>query len=138
MKHATCLADLGLETVERVLSNANHWKKEPPGKHLAEKILGLLFFNPSLRTRPSFEAVMLRGGGSAITLDAGNDTWKLEDRIGAVMDGDRPEHLKEAAAVLSRYVDALGLRTFASGVDDESIMRTASSAPLRSMPRCRS
>lgn len=62
---------------------------------------------------------MMRGGGNAIVLDAGNDTWKLEDRVGAVMDGDRPEHLKEAVPVLSRYVDSLGIRTFAAGVDDD-------------------
>lgn len=79
----------------------------------------MLFFNPSLRTRASFEAVMLRGGGNAIVLDAGA-TWKVEDRVGATMDGDRPEHLKEAVPVLSRYVDALAVRTFAAGLDDDA------------------
>lgn len=119
MKHATSAARLGLENIERILAAAHRWKQTPPANHLAGKILGMLFFNPSLRTRTSFEAVMLRGGGNAVVLDAGNDTWKLEDRIGAVMDGDRPEHLKEAVPVLSRYVDSLGVRTFAAGVDDE-------------------
>ena len=119
MKSATCIARLGLETVDRVISTARTWKTEPHRKHLADKILGMLFFNPSLRTRTSFEAVMMRGGGNAIVLDAGNDTWKLEDRLGAIMDGDRPEHLKEAASVLSRYVDALAIRTFATGADDD-------------------
>jgi N-acetylornithine carbamoyltransferase len=119
MKSATCIASLGLETVDRVLATARTWKTQPHRKHLADKILGMLFFNPSLRTRTSFEAVMMRGGGNAIVLDAGSDTWKLEDRLGAIMDGDRPEHLKEAASVLSRYVDALAIRTFATGVDDD-------------------
>jgi len=119
MKHATSAARLGLEIIDRVLATARAWKREPHRKHLEGKILGMLFFNPSLRTRTSFEAVMMRGGGTAIVLDAGNDTWKLEDRIGAVMDGDRPEHLKEAVPVLSRYVDSLGVRTFAAGVDDD-------------------
>ncbi|MGI8819266.1 MAG: N-acetylornithine carbamoyltransferase [Chthoniobacterales bacterium] len=119
MKHATSLAKIGLENAARILQTAHAWKKEPPRPHLAGKILGMLFFNPSLRTRASFEAVMLRGGGHAIVLDAG-DTWKVEDRVGAVMDGDRPEHLKEAVPVLSRYVDALGVRTFAANTDDDS------------------
>ncbi len=119
MKHATSAAQLGLETIDRVLTTARAWKLDPPRNHLAGKILGMVFFNPSLRTRTSFEAVMLRGGGGAIVLDAGNDTWKLEDRLGAIMDGDRPEHLQEAVPVLSRYLDSLGVRTFAAGVDDD-------------------
>jgi len=80
----------------------------------------MLFFNPSLRTRVSFEAVMARGGGSAVVMEAGNSTWKFEDRPGAVMDVDRAEHLKEAVPVLCRYVDALAVRTFADGVDDDA------------------
>lgn len=119
MKHATSIAGLGLETVERILATAHAWKREPHRRHLEGRLLGMLFFNPSLRTRASFEAVMLRGGGNAIVLDAGN-TWKVEDRPGAVMDGNRPEHLKEAVPVLSRYVDALAVRTFAAGLNDDA------------------
>ncbi len=118
MKHATSISAFGLETAAHILSTAHAWKKEPHRRHLEGKLLGMLFFNPSLRTRASFEAVMLRGGGGALVLDAGA-TWKVEDRVGAVMDGDRPEHLKEAVPVLSRYVDALGVRTFAANSDDE-------------------
>jgi N-acetylornithine carbamoyltransferase len=120
MKHATRLSDLGLETLDRVLSIAKAWKREPHRKHLTDKLFGMVFFNPSLRTRASFETVMIRGGGSAIVLDIGSTTWKLEERIGAVMDGDRAEHLKEAVPVLSRYMDALGVRTFAQGLDDDA------------------
>ncbi|HEY0369841.1 MAG TPA: N-acetylornithine carbamoyltransferase [Chthoniobacterales bacterium] len=120
MKHATCISDLGLEVVDRILASAKTWKPEPHRKHLVGKILGMVFFNPSLRTRASFEAVMLRGGGDAIVFEPGAGTWKLEDRIGVVMDGDRPEHLKEAVPVLSRFVDALGVRSFAGGHDDDA------------------
>ena len=73
------------------------------------RILGMVFFNPSLRTRTSFEAAMLRFGGHAITLSAGGDTWRLEHRDGVVMDGDRVEHVREGAAVLGRYCDVLGV-----------------------------
>ena len=63
---------------------------------------------------------MARGGGSSAVMEAGNSTWKLEHLLGAVMDSDRPEHLKEAVPVLCRYVDALAVRTFADGVDDDA------------------
>jgi len=120
MKHATRLSDIGLETVNHILSTAKAWKGKPHPKHLPDKLLGMLFFNPSLRTRVSFEAVMARGGGNAVVMEAGSSTWKFEDRLGAVMDVDRAEHLKEAVPVLCRYVDALAVRTFADGVDDDA------------------
>ena len=120
MKHATCLSDIGLEILNRILSTAKAWKRKPHPKHLRDKLLGMLFFNPSLRTRASFEAVMARGGGNAMVMEAGSSTWKFEYRIGAVMDADRAEHLKEAVPVLCRYVDALAVRTFAGGVDDNA------------------
>jgi len=119
MRHATGIQDLGIAGVEDILARALAWKLGPHPKHLVDKILGMVFFNPSLRTRASFEAVMARGGGSSIVLEVGNGVWKLEDREGAVMDGDRAEHIKEAAPVLSRYVDLLAVRTFAGGADDE-------------------
>src|SRR5664279_5681447 len=129
MKHATRFSDLGLEGVDRILSTAKAWKARPHPKHLRDKILGMVFFNPSLRTRASFEAVMARGGGSAIVIEAGSGSWKLEDRVGAVMDGSSAEHLQEAVPVLSRYVDALGVRSFAEGTNDDAdhgdpVMRT--------------
>ncbi|MFI4967367.1 MAG: N-acetylornithine carbamoyltransferase [Gammaproteobacteria bacterium] len=120
MRHFTRIADLGVEGVASVLDEAMAWKRQGPGAHLAGKLLGMVFFNPSLRTRASFEAAMLRGGGNALVLDVGNGVWKLEDRVGAVMDGDRPEHIKEAIPVLGRYADALAVRTFGALVDDDA------------------
>ncbi|HOC19405.1 MAG TPA: N-acetylornithine carbamoyltransferase [Vicinamibacterales bacterium] len=119
MRHFTCLADLGPDGVHAVLDQAIAWKRCPPEAHLAGKILGMVFFNPSLRTRASFEAVMARGGGHAIVLEVGGGVWKLEDRIGAVMDQDRAEHVREAVPVLGRYVDLLAVRTFASCTNDD-------------------
>ncbi len=119
MKHATRLSDLGPEVIDRLLARAKEWKAQPHPKHLRDKILGMVFFNPSLRTRTSFEAVMARGGGHAVVIEAGAGTWKLEDRVGVIMNGDRPEHLKEAVPVVSRYVDALAVRSFSSLTSDE-------------------
>lgn len=81
---------------------------------LRRRILTMLYFNPSLRTRASFESAMLRFGGHAFSLVVGGDTWKLETRDGVRMDGDAAEHIREAAPVLSRYCDVLGVRTFAT------------------------
>ncbi len=80
---------------------------------LRGRIVTMLFFNASLRTRTSFEAAMLRYGGHAICLNVGGDTWKLEYRDGVVMNADTAEHIREAAPVLGRYGDALAVRTFA-------------------------
>lgn len=120
MRHFTRLADLGVQGVEEVLDAALAWKKLPPDAHLRDKLLGMVFFNPSLRTRASFEAVMLRSGGHAIVLEVGGGVWKLEDRTGAVMNVDKPEHIREAIPVLGRYVDALAVRTFAALVNDDA------------------
>lgn len=119
MKHATCLSDLGLDGLYTILSTAKAWKNKPHPQHLRGKLLGMVFFNPSLRTRASFEAVMARGGGGAIVIEAGSSAWKLEDRVGVIMNEDRPEHLKEAVPVLSRFVDALAVRAFALANDDD-------------------
>ena len=145
MRHFTRLADLGPQGVASVLARALAWKRQPPGRHLEGRLLGMVFFNPSLRTRASFEAVMARGGGHAIVLEVGGGVWKLEDRIGAVMDQDRAEHVKEAVPVLGRYVDLLAVRTFAACAnDDEDVrdpvmqaFRDYSSVPVISMESAR-
>lgn len=145
MKHLTHIRDLGPEGVETILAKAAAWKKQAPGTVFQGRILGMVFFNPSLRTRTSFESVMLRSGGHAIVLDVGNGVWKLEDRVGAVMNADRAEHIKEAAPVLSRFVDMLGVRTFSAGGDDEqdevdpviNAFRRHATVPLVSMESAR-
>ena len=123
MRHFTRLADLGPDGLRLVLDQARAWKRNPPGAHLSGQLLGMVFFNPSLRTRASFEAAMARGGGRSIVLEVGGGVWKLEDRIGAVMDQDRAEHVKEAVPVLGRYVDLLAVRTFATCADDGEDVR---------------
>ena len=101
-----------------LIERARAWKAGLDEKPLAGKSVGLVFLNPSLRTRVSMEVAVAQLGGHAVTLDAGS-AWKLEFADGAVMDGDRVEHVKEAARVLSRYVDAIGVRAFPGLVDRE-------------------
>lgn len=118
LPHITHISDLGPAGVERVLELAQLWKQEGYRQRLDDKVFGMVFFNPSLRTRTSFEAALIREGGKSITLDIGAGTWNLEHREGVRMDGGYAEHLKEAAPVLSRFVDGLGVRAFSSGESD--------------------
>jgi len=79
---------------------------------LAGKSIAMVFFNPSLRTRVSFQVGIAELGGQAVTMTVGSESWSLEYRDGAVMDQDKTEHIKDAARVLSRYVDAICVRSF--------------------------
>jgi N-acetylornithine carbamoyltransferase len=111
------LAELDPEEVAALLALASRLEAAPEPRALAGRILGLLFFNPSLRTLASMQAAMARLGGSSIVLTPGSGTWKLETRDGVVMDGEAAEHVREAIPVLAGYVDALGIRAFAGGTD---------------------
>ena len=100
--------------------------------------MGLLFFRGSLRTRISLEVAMHQLGGHTIKLTAASsDFWELEEREGSVMDGRAPEHIKDAAAVLSRYVDALAVRPLPErSLLGRSIGATKHPRPGRATPRC--
>ncbi|MBX3289693.1 MAG: N-acetylornithine carbamoyltransferase [Acidobacteria bacterium] len=89
-------------------------------KPLAGRSVALVFFNPSLRTRASMQVGIYELGGNAVILEPGSTSWTLEHREGAVMDGDKTEHLKEFVRVLERYVSAIGVRTFAELKDWET------------------
>jgi len=117
MKNFLDLADLSREQVVELLQLAERLQTHPEPQALAGKILGLLFFNPSLRTLASFQAAMARLGGNSFVVSAGNGTWQLETRRGAVMNGAPAEHVREGVPVLAHYCDALGIRAFAGGTD---------------------
>lgn len=116
MKRFVSLSDLTPEEVRDLLALAGRLEKNP-STALAGKVLGLLFFNPSLRTLASFQAGMSRLGGSSFVITPGQGSWQLETRLGAVMDGTAAEHVREAIPVLAGYADALGIRSFAGGTD---------------------
>src|SRR5215475_12505809 len=81
---------------------------------LTGRSVALVFFNPSLRTRASMEIGIYELGGNAVVLEPGGTSWTLEHRAGAVMDGDKTEHIAEFVRVLGRYCVAIGVRTFAA------------------------
>ena len=115
MRHFITVADHSIEELSHMIDFAMQLKKGKKKMSLKGKTLILLFFNPSLRTRTSFELAMMQLGGNVVTLNAGEDTWRLETEEGVVMDGAAAEHIKDAARVLGRYADAIGIRAFAEG-----------------------
>lgn len=113
MKHFTSFLDLKVEEVQQLVALASGIKRgNVSPKHIRGKNLAMMFFNPSLRTRLSFELAMTKFGGSAISFSASGDAWALEFEDGAIMNGTTVEHVKDAAKVLSRYVDAIAIRSF--------------------------
>jgi len=85
----------------------------------ANKTLGLIFLNPSLRTRISTQVAAKNLGMDTIVFNIDKDGWQLEFDEGAVMTGSTTEHIKEAAAVLGQYVNILGVRSFPTLTDRE-------------------
>jgi N-acetylornithine carbamoyltransferase len=117
MKRFLDLGDLSREEVLSLLELARRLERQGEPHALTGKILGLLFFNPSLRTLASCQAAMARLGGSSLVIHPGQGSWQLETRTGAVMDGAAAEHVREGLPVLAGYCDALGIRAFAEGRD---------------------
>lgn len=114
MKNLLKTNDLGRDELENLFESALRFKHgRDAGRPLEGKSVALVFFNPSLRTRASMQVGVYELGGNPVLLEPGGTTWTLEHREGAVMDGDRTEHLKEFVEVLERYVSMIGVRTFA-------------------------
>jgi N-succinyl-L-ornithine transcarbamylase len=77
-----------------------------------QKTLGLIFLNPSLRTRLSTQKAAQQLGMQVIVLNIQEEGWKLEMEEAAIMNGSTVEHIKDAAAVMGLYCDIIGLRCF--------------------------
>ncbi|MBT9393693.1 N-acetylornithine carbamoyltransferase [Hymenobacter sp. NST-14] len=120
MKNFTSFADAGDHNA--LLQQALEIKANPFGyQHVGRnKTVGLIFFNPSLRTRLSSVKAAYNLGAQAWVLNAGADSWTLEMNDGAVMNGSTQEHIKDAIAVMSQYCDVLGVRTFPTLKDREA------------------
>jgi N-acetylornithine carbamoyltransferase len=136
-RHLLGLRTLAHEDWQALLAGAARLAG-PAGRRplLAGRRFGMVFFNPSLRTRTAFEVAALDLGAHAVGLQVGGGLWSLEHREGVVMDGPHAEHVKEGFGVLGRMVDAVGLRAFAglqdAGEDarDELLQRAAEASPV--------
>lgn len=103
-------------------AKANPFADQHLGKH---KTIGLIFFNSSLRTRLSTQKAAQNLGMNVITLNVGvgQDSWGLEMEEGVIMNGDKAEHIREAAAVIGRYCDVIAIRAFAELKDRDKDYR---------------
>ena len=112
MKNFTSVDDIGdpKALVQKVL----HVKKNPfvHTQLGVNKVLGLIFFNSSLRTRMSTVRAAYNLGLKVMTLNVSSDSWQLEMEDGTVMDQGKAEHIKEAIPIMGSYCDILGVRSF--------------------------
>lgn len=117
MKRFTSVHDVA--DVDALVQQALQLKRDPWAQHTAgtRKTLGLVFMNPSLRTRISTQKAAEQLGLNVMVMNVNGDGWALEFEDGVVMDGTKVEHVRDAAAVLGTYCDIIGLRSFPGLVD---------------------
>jgi len=113
MNHFTSVYDI--PDLKEAVEMAREIKKNPYGyQHLGKnKTMVLIFFDSSLRTRLSTQKAAMNLGMNTMVLNVSQDGWSLETELGVVMDGDKPEHLREAIPVIGTYCDVIGVRAFA-------------------------
>src|SRR3954469_25509675 len=107
--------------IQSLVKEALHYKQNPYDyQHLGKnKTLGLVFLNPSLRTRMSTQKAGLNLGMNVMVLNIDKEGWALELQDGAVMNGTTVEHIREAAGVMGQYADIIGVRSFPGLKDRE-------------------
>lgn len=105
------IPDLKAALAEAAYVKQNPYSDQELGKN---KTIILIFFNSSLRTRLSTQKAAMNLGMNVMVLDINKDGWKLETELGVVMDGDKPEHIREAIPVIGSYCDVIGVRAFAN------------------------
>jgi N-succinyl-L-ornithine transcarbamylase len=107
--------------INALVKQALAYKANPfADKHLGVgKRIGLLFLNPSLRTRLSTQVAASNLGMEAIVFNVDKEGWALEFEEGAIMSGTTVEHIKDAAPILGNYFDVLAIRTFPSLANKE-------------------
>lgn len=120
MQHFTSVHDV--DDLPDLLELAKRCKTAPGEASRAGvgKRIGLLFLNPSMRTRLSTQIAARNLGMEAIVFDLGSEGWKIELEDGAVMRGDTVEHIRDAAPILGSYFDIIGIRTFPGLQDREA------------------
>lgn len=111
-----------VQDMNALVAKALSYKKLPfSDKKLgADKRIGLLFLNPSLRTRLSTQVAAQNLGMEPIVFNVDKEGWALEFTEGAIMNGTTVEHIKDAAPILGNYFDILCIRTFPSLVDKQA------------------
>jgi N-succinyl-L-ornithine transcarbamylase len=105
------VADINTIATKALEYKTNPLKDKALGSN---KRMGLLFLNPSMRTRLSTQIAAANLGMECIVFNVGQEGWALEFEDEAIMSGNTVEHVKDAAPILGKYFDVLGIRTFPS------------------------
>ena len=119
MKQFTSVSDvldIGALVQSALALKANPYSEKKLGEN---KTIGLIFLNPSLRTRLSTQKAALNLGMNVMVMNMDKEGWALETQEGVVMNYTTVEHIKEAAAVMGQYCDIIGVRSFPKLVDRE-------------------
>ncbi|HEY5530255.1 MAG TPA: ornithine carbamoyltransferase [Thermoleophilia bacterium] len=116
VRHFLKVPDLSKAEFDHVLEQAAVWKRSPLSDILSGKTVALIFGKPSTRTRVSFSVGVYQLGGMPLYLSE----QELQMR--------KSESIEDTARVLSRYVDAIVIRTFAKR--DVEDLASASSVPV--------
>lgn len=105
-----------VEDINGLIKKALDYKSNPfKDKNIGiNKRIGLLFLNPSMRTRLSTQIAAQNLGMEAIVFNVGQEGWAIEFEEEAIMSGSTVEHVKDAAPILGKYFDILAIRTFPS------------------------
>lgn len=119
MRHFTSVSDVA--DIDELVEKALVYKANPLSDIALGngKRMGLLFMNPSMRTRISTHVAARNLGIEVVVFNMDRDGWKLELEDDVVMNGTSVEHIKDAAPVLGAYFDVLGVRTFPSLISKE-------------------
>ncbi|MGE0636561.1 MAG: N-acetylornithine carbamoyltransferase [Bacteroidia bacterium] len=112
MKNFISVKDAGnlnhfIQDALRLKQNVNNFSELGKGK-----TIGLLFLNPSLRTRMSTQRAAYNLGMNVMVVNLDKDSWQIEFEDGAVMNSTKSEHIREAAGVIAQYCDIVGIRCF--------------------------
>ncbi|MEK7633452.1 MAG: N-acetylornithine carbamoyltransferase [Patescibacteria group bacterium] len=111
-KHFYNTADFTLKEINYLIDLAIQMKQKGYKQVMKNKSMALFFFNPSIRTRTSFASAVNKLGGLPIDLPTGGEgIFTLEFQDNVVMDKNTKEHIKEAASLVSRYCQIIGIRS---------------------------
>lgn len=110
MKHIIKSDQFTKDNIESLFDLANKFKSSPIQENLKNKLIGTLFYEPSTRTRWSFETAILKLGGQIVSMEMANNSSSSK----------KGESLKDTLKVCSQYVDALIVRHPENGVIEQA------------------
>ncbi|MBS1602057.1 MAG: acetylornithine carbamoyltransferase [Bacteroidetes bacterium] len=105
-----------VKDIDGLVRSALAYKADPFKDHTlgTNKRIGMLFLNPSMRTRLSTQIAAQNLGAEPIVFNVDKEGWALEFEEEAIMSGNKVEHVKDAAPIMGNYFDILCIRTFPS------------------------